>query len=316
MSQEEELSPASPLIAASTPRGGGEGTGQTRMEAHLASAKRETTWIRIQTKRRFEWSSWCMHFLFFMVGIAPWLLVNSLFMELPIFNKELPEGTATASYLVVFIQLGNVLPFLYVVLQQYTRRTSYTIAVASTLASAIALSILIALFWDKTSRLAGNSEHQQHSVALWLLTSGSGLVGCFSVVTFFPLASLFQDSITSALSTGLGLTALLPVLLALIQNPGGDPRFRVDTFFYILSGFLGLSFGCFLVLWFSIRQGWCSSLQRSHLTVSASTNNDKNGPGGVDIVNGSEHHRLMDEEVIFPSFSLGLISFFLLIVCL
>lgn len=116
-----------------------------------------------------------------------------------------------------------------------------------------------------------------NSVALVALTWVAGLVGCFSVVSFFPFASLFKHSITAALSTGMGtcwtslfyyqesglftsfsqgINGLIPSLLAVGQDPGDSKRFSVRLFFIIIASFLALSlcsYLCILLLMKSAR---------------------------------------------------------------
>lgn len=192
-----------------------------------------------------------MHLLFFLVGLAPWLLVNALFMQLPVFIAELPEGNSIASYLIIIIQLGNIIPIGYVVVRQYMR-VPYNWVIVGTLGCGIATAILLGVFWDHTAHLFDSTR----SVALMVLTLFAGLVGCFAVVSFFPFASLFKHSITAALSTGMGINGLVPSLLAAIQDPGGSKRFSVAVFFFIMGACLTLSlfsYVCILLLMNSAR---------------------------------------------------------------
>lgn len=52
-------------------------------------------------------------FLWFIVGVAAWMTINSLFQELPLLVNKAPEGWSLASYLVLIIQAGNLGPFLH-----------------------------------------------------------------------------------------------------------------------------------------------------------------------------------------------------------
>eukprot|EP00466_Bigelowiella_natans_P013009 jgi/Bigna1/133081/aug1.20_g7789 len=62
--------------------------------------------------------------LFFMTGIAPWILVNALFLQLAAFTDgpnsfAVPEGNAIASHMAVAIQAGNIVTIVYVVANRY-----------------------------------------------------------------------------------------------------------------------------------------------------------------------------------------------------
>ena len=47
---------------------------------------------------------------FFFLGLAPWLIVNGVFCEVPILVANLPEGKGISSMLGAVVQLGNVAP--------------------------------------------------------------------------------------------------------------------------------------------------------------------------------------------------------------
>jgi hypothetical protein len=142
-----------------------------------------------------------------------------------------------------------------------------------------------------TARL---SIARTHSVVLMVLTLFAGLVGCFSVVSFFPFASLFKPSITAALSAGMGACAslrvcvrvlctwsspwcvaltrvcegingLVPSMLAVIQDPGGSKRFSVAVFFFVIAAFLALS----LLSYIAILLLMNSARVRQHLESEA-----------------------------------------------
>jgi hypothetical protein len=72
--------------------------------------------------------------------------------QLPVFIAELPEGNSIASYLIIIIQLGNIIPIGYVVVRQYMR-VPYNWVIVGTLGCGIATAILLGVFWDHTAHL-------------------------------------------------------------------------------------------------------------------------------------------------------------------
>jgi len=167
--------------------------------------------------------------------------VNGLFLQLPIFIPELPEGPALAAYMAALIQLANLVAFGYVILQSY-HIIRYSISMGFVLVLSIVVSIFISFFWDHKYMTFGS----MHSVGVLTLTFFAGMVGCLSVVIFFPFASQYHPALTSAISTGMGVNALFASIIALIQNPGDHARFGVSWYFAILSILLIGSLLCFL----------------------------------------------------------------------
>jgi hypothetical protein len=75
---------------------------------------------------------------------------------------------------------------------------------------AIATSIFLATTW--------NIILLNHSVCLFIFTYASGVVGCLSVVIYYPFASRFSPFLTSAVSLGMGFTGLVASLLGILQQ--------------------------------------------------------------------------------------------------
>jgi hypothetical protein len=184
-----------------------------------------------------------------LVGVAPWLLVNALFAQLPIFIAQTPESFNIASYIVLLTQVGNGVAALFVVflthrgahwsLQQRANvcaRAICVILVLETTASAA-----IAFLW--TATLGG------HSVAILLATVCGGIAGCMSVILVYPFTAPLQPVATVAMSTGMGLNGFVTAILALIQAPSQENRFDTTTFFLIITAVLVLSLCAFLFLW-------------------------------------------------------------------
>jgi riboflavin transporter 2 len=52
-----------------------------------------------------------------LFGMASWISVNGLWVELPVIVPQLPENWALASYLSVIVQIANIGPITYALLR-------------------------------------------------------------------------------------------------------------------------------------------------------------------------------------------------------
>jgi hypothetical protein len=180
---------------------------------------------------------------FFLVGLFPWVTVNSVFAELPVFNRYVPEGKKLSSEAGLACQIANI-SLVYVYLRQkfqdkfITLETTVIWLLFLTFVSCLALS----LFWNFT--IGG------HSVVILTCTFTGGIVGILSIVTLYPWASSFnQPKAISALSTGTAASSLIGALLGLIQGAGEKTqRFSPSVYMFILSLLSILSAYCFYVL--------------------------------------------------------------------
>ena len=148
--------------------------------------------------------------LFFAIGTAPWLLVNGIFVELPIFVNVLPEGEGVAAIIGALVQAGNI-GLLYIPLR-YTCGFNLSVTVCAVLALCCGSSVLAALL--STETIDG------HSIPLFAITFFAGLGGCVSKVTWFPFAGNYRADAITAMSSGMGLSGLLVVLLGALQRVG------------------------------------------------------------------------------------------------
>lgn len=119
-------------------------------------------------------------------------------------------------------------------------------------------SLLIALFWNATTFVAG----VKHSTGLLTLLFFLSMVDCSSSVLFMPFMARFRVVYLTSYLVGEGLSGFLPSIVALAQGVGGnpecrnvslvineteswqmepyypDPRFSVSTFFVLLMIFM------------------------------------------------------------------------------
>eukprot|EP01060_Flectonema_neradi_P035119 TRINITY_DN6360_c0_g1_i1.p1 TRINITY_DN6360_c0_g1~~TRINITY_DN6360_c0_g1_i1.p1 ORF type:complete len:464 (+),score=54.35 TRINITY_DN6360_c0_g1_i1:48-1439(+) len=178
--------------------------------------------------------------LFFLLGAAPWLVVNGIFIEMPIFTKKLPEGDKLAAIIGAVVQIGNAAPFAYLPLRhRYGLRQDITVCVM--LVVEVAVCLLLCFTWDEY--IGG------HSIPLLLTTFLGGVVGCTSKVTWFPFAGDYRKEAISAMSTGMGMSGLLGVLLGAAQGAANDNQnFDVSIFFLILLALSALGMLSFLLM--------------------------------------------------------------------
>ncbi len=183
-----------------------------------------------------------------LVGVAPWLLISALFSQLPIFIAETPESFTIASYIVLLTQLGNVAAALFVFF--LGRQTHWTVErKAVVCARAIFSVLLIETVASACTAALWHTTVNGSSVALMLATVAGGVSGCMSVILVYPFTAPLAPVATVAMSTGMGLNALVTALLTLVQAPSQENRFSTTEFFVIITAILGASLLAFVYLW-------------------------------------------------------------------
>ncbi|KAK7863749.1 hypothetical protein R5R35_011152 [Gryllus longicercus] len=152
-----------------------------------------------------------------LFGIGAWIAVNGMFVQLPLLVQTQPEGWDLPSYLSVIVQIGNIGPISYSILQRMKIKDSiviYLILICGCLA------LLLMSFFYKNTVLV---HDKYYSVPLFVLAFFIALVGCTSSVLFMPYMSNFRDIYLISYFVGEGLSGLLPSVVALIQGVGGNP---------------------------------------------------------------------------------------------
>uniref|UniRef100_A0A8D0L9L0 Riboflavin transporter n=1 Tax=Sphenodon punctatus TaxID=8508 RepID=A0A8D0L9L0_SPHPU len=202
------------------------------------------------------------HVLVALFGMGSWVSVNSLWVELPVVVKRLPEGWNLPAYLSVLIALGNVGPVAVTLTHRLAPgrlQERWLIHAIQTLGIVVAL--FLALFWDRTAVVAG----EEHSLAYLVLAFLLALACCTSNVTFLPFMYQFPQVFIRTFFIGQGLSALLPCVAALGQGVGQlecrngthgntsephylEENFPATTYFWLLLALLGVSALAFLGL--------------------------------------------------------------------
>eukprot|EP00033_Pygsuia_biforma_P002255 GCRY01002499.1.p1 GENE.GCRY01002499.1~~GCRY01002499.1.p1 ORF type:complete len:512 (+),score=98.39 GCRY01002499.1:229-1764(+) len=187
--------------------------------------------------------------LFFLIGVSPFLLINALWAEVPIFVAQFDSGDI-ASNIGLFYNLANVVPLIYVLLvtksQKSRSASSQSLAdhfiTSFLILLAIVDSFLICLFWrDKADGFF---------YGLMICTFLSGVIGCASTCVYFNLVGQYKQIFKSSLSAGMGGSQIITSLLAVGQNAGPNPRFSVEVFFFVVGFILLLSLAA---LWIAFR---------------------------------------------------------------
>ena len=170
----------------------------------------------------FKWNlSFKLSILLIFFAVCSWVAIDSIFIELPILVKNLPEEWSLPSYLGVTTQLGNVGTILYMVIYKYQKkRINDASVIYGTISLNIIFCILIVFTWSKTI----NILQGEYSIALLLLSFLLATMSCTSTVTFFPYMSRFKAEYLSVFYFGLGMSGLFPSFISMIQGAGGEEK--------------------------------------------------------------------------------------------
>ncbi|XP_053873466.1 solute carrier family 52, riboflavin transporter, member 2 isoform X2 [Malaclemys terrapin pileata] len=202
------------------------------------------------------------HVLVALFGMGSWVSVNSLWVELPVVVKWLPEGWNLPAYLSVLIALGNVGPIAVTLAHRLAPgRLKERWVIHAIQVLGVVAALFLALFWHRTATVAGES----HSLAFLLLAFLLAFVCCTSNVTFLPFMYQFPQQFIRTFFVGQGLSALFPCVVALAQGVGKlecrnttsgngsqphylEENFPAATYFWLMSALLAVSALSFLGL--------------------------------------------------------------------
>ena len=171
-----------------------------------------------------------------LFSMSTWMDVVGVWIEMPLFVTTLPEGWSLPSYLAVIIQLSNVGPAAYAIIQKFkqgtkktdshndckiTRRLDAEVVLTLIIIVTEALNIFLLSFtWQITSVIAGYSR----SVAMLTQMVPTALTSCTTSLVFLPYMARFPSSYISAHYVGQGFSGLIPGLIGLVQGAGGPPN--------------------------------------------------------------------------------------------
>lgn len=203
------------------------------------------------------------HALVALFGMGSWVSVNSLWVELPVVVKVLPEGWNLPAYLTVLIALANIGPLAVTVSHRLCPpgRISEPWLIRSIHVLSLVSAGFLAVFWERRVAVAGEERSVPYLLLAYLLSLGC----CTSNVTFLPFMYSFPQQYVRSFFIGQGLSALLPCFLALGQGVGRlecrnnsfgngsephymDENFSASSYFWGLFSFLAVSALAFLIL--------------------------------------------------------------------
>lgn len=194
-----------------------------------------------------------------LFGSASWLSINAVWMELPLLTDKLPEGWGLPSYLTVLVQIACIGSLICGIIRKfYAVFVSATTAILALLIFCCICTVLLALFWSTTVFIFG----EQRSVVLMILISSMAFVDATSNLIFMPYMATFHQSYLTAYFVGMGLSALFPSIISIIQGSGSDCivvngtsvqtkgvlRFGVTEYNFIMFGWLIIATIAFLLL--------------------------------------------------------------------
>uniref|UniRef100_A0A8C5PJS9 Riboflavin transporter n=1 Tax=Leptobrachium leishanense TaxID=445787 RepID=A0A8C5PJS9_9ANUR len=158
------------------------------------------------------------HALVAFFGMGSWVSVNSLWVELPVVVKELPEGWSLPAFLTVIIALSNLGPLAVTVSHRLCPpgRISEPWLIRSIYALSLVSAGFLAVFWDRRVVIAGEERSLAYLLLAYLLALGC----CTSNVTFLPFMYQFPQQFIRSFFIGQGLSAFFPCVLALAQGVG------------------------------------------------------------------------------------------------
>lgn len=151
-----------------------------------------------------------------MFGVGSWILVNSLYTQLPLLVQSAPEGWNLPSYISIATQTGNLGPLLYSAWRKkYGNRFDRPLTIFVLTLGVISV-LMTAMFYDISGEIFG----QSHSIILCILTFAMALVGCTSSVLFIPSLSNYSDIYLVTYMVGEGISGFVPSLIAIVQGVG------------------------------------------------------------------------------------------------
>ncbi len=164
-----------------------------------------------------------VYILVILFGMASWIDINGLFTELPLLVNELPEGWDLPSYLIVIIQIANIGPILYTLVNRCApdKVKEWPFVYVIIVVGIVACTLLV-FFWDNTNHIFG----EERSTSLILLCFFLAMVDTTSSVVFLPYMAVFKLQYMSAFYIGEGMSGFLPAMVGLIQGIGSDPDCR------------------------------------------------------------------------------------------
>jgi hypothetical protein len=176
---------------------------------------------------------------FFVFGFGPsWLVPSLLFLEVPAFQRELPEHLCLSTFLNLSVHASTLFVLLYHLVHSHcscSPRLLDSIFVGTSLFLALFGMILVATSWHV---VVGN-----RSVVLLCAAVIGGAVGSISSVALMPFLSRYDSSAVPMVRTGGSVITLFAAAVVSVQQPGSP-----DAIAFSPSACLGLPIGAWFML--------------------------------------------------------------------
>jgi len=208
---------------------------------------------------------WTEHVSFFLLGMGPWMVVNSIWAELPFYMNETPEGYNIASRLALAIQIANGVAMGVLFVQKWWRKRSgkgliyrlgdrVMLPYVGEITFIFVLGILLFIGLMVADTRTADIDGHNMSVVLILLTFGAGAIGCLSTVTLWTFISSFPPVLLVSMSAGMGFSGVPPSILSVIQSPDSAHRFSRKVFYALHAFMMAVALVNFLHIRFNLSE--------------------------------------------------------------
>lgn len=168
------------------------------------------------------------YILFLLMGIGPgWMVPMAIFLEIPAFQKILPEGLSLSANLNVICNLGIPGTFLYLLFHHRYSVSDKTVVGFLCIAEVVTCILLICSW---------NITFHHLSIGLYIGGFFGGAIGEASNAAVMAFMAEYDPVYISATRVGTYIATFFGTGLSAIQQPGKDHRLFDPTIFMI--GFL------------------------------------------------------------------------------
>jgi hypothetical protein len=187
------------------------------------------------------------HVLFSLLGIGTnYMVPVGLFLQIPLMQRQQPEGIRLASSMNVAVNTPIAISFLYVLQRSLSCRAKPAAADVATAPTAIvahrslrqdSLIVLCLVANVGAALLAAAAWHVTMggaSICLFCACFLAGTVGCMSAVILMPWISRYSAALIPAVNTGGAAGMVVLALVDAMEAPGAaTPNFGASAFFGI-----------------------------------------------------------------------------------
>ena len=170
-------------------------------------------------------------YLYGILGLPTWTLVDGTWAILSQLADVLPEGYNISAYLILSLTFGNIVP-LFLGLTIKENSPSLQFAIYSILYIGLITGIILAVVWDQSVSIANTKV----SLPLFIMFFIIGACASSSNVTHYTFVSRSEAHNTTSLATGMGLGSMTSGILALFQGLLlKNYSFNVTVYYIILA---------------------------------------------------------------------------------